>query len=260
MDSRSLTAPAIHARHCGPRRAPLHLRRRAKALRTEISLCDWVPGAHPCIIRLLPSPLTRRYSYTAVFFAIVAVCIYLEFPFSYTMSYPRFTQGLRSPFDTTSVRRDSVTSEMATRPSSSKMLRIQNLLNPEMPSTQPKRSTSPPPTPASIANNSTAASTPCPDTPQTPESKGKKPAKDDTAFVRGCPQGDIKFEPFECGTYSTILTASENAELKEQHVRFQLYPSGGETGLIREFPKHIPYASAKKGFFVKTGREAFEGA
>lgn len=37
MDSRSLTAPAIHARHCGPWRAPLHLRRRAKALRTEIS-------------------------------------------------------------------------------------------------------------------------------------------------------------------------------------------------------------------------------
>lgn len=175
------------------------------------------------------------------------------------MSSSHLTQGFPSPPSSTPVRRDSVTSEVTAGPSSSKMLRIQNLLNPEMPDNQPKRSTSPPPTPASIANNSTLASTPCPDTPQTPASKGKKPAKDGTAFVRGCPQGEVKFEPFECDTSSNVLTANENAELKEQHKRFQLFPSGGESGLIREFPKHIPYASEKKGFFTKTGREAFEG-
>ncbi|KAM0718800.1 hypothetical protein Q7P37_005871 [Cladosporium fusiforme] len=168
------------------------------------------------------------------------------------------TRVFPSPSRSTPVRRDSVISEVATGSPSSKMLRIQNLLNPEVPDNRLQRSISPPPTPASIANNSTVTSTPCPETPQTPASKGKKPAKDGGAFVRGCPQGNVKFEPVECNTYSHALTVGENAELKEQHRRFQLFPSGGEAGLIREFPKHIPYASDKKGFFEKTGREAFE--
>lgn len=65
-------------------------------------------------------------------------------------------------------------------------------------------------------------------------------------FVRAHPKGTVRFRPFEDG-----LDAATRRYIEE----FQIYPFGN----IEEFCRHIPYASGKKDFFEKTGRESFEG-
>ncbi|CAK7197420.1 hypothetical protein SEUCBS139899_000067 [Sporothrix eucalyptigena] len=64
-------------------------------------------------------------------------------------------------------------------------------------------------------------------------------------FVRALPKGIVRFRPFEEGLDATA---------RESIKKFQLYPHGN----IEEFCRHIPYASGKKDFFEKTGRESFE--
>lgn len=65
-------------------------------------------------------------------------------------------------------------------------------------------------------------------------------------FIRAHPKGTIRFQPFE---------DCLDARLTESVKKFQIYPAGR----IKEFCRHIPYASGKKDFFEKTGRESFEG-
>ncbi|KAL1901318.1 hypothetical protein Sste5346_001723 [Sporothrix stenoceras] len=64
-------------------------------------------------------------------------------------------------------------------------------------------------------------------------------------FVRAHPKGAVRFRPFEEGLDNVSRRCIEE---------FQIYPFGS----IEEFCRHIPYASGKKDFFEKTGRESFE--
>lgn len=65
-------------------------------------------------------------------------------------------------------------------------------------------------------------------------------------FIRAHPKGAVRFRPFEEGLDDVTRRYIEE---------FQIYPFGS----IEEFCRHIPYASGKKDFFEKTGRESFEG-
>ncbi|CAK7215812.1 hypothetical protein SCUCBS95973_002605 [Sporothrix curviconia] len=64
-------------------------------------------------------------------------------------------------------------------------------------------------------------------------------------FVRAHPKGIIRFRPFDVELDATARHAIG---------KFRVYPAGH----IEEFCRHIPYASGKKDFFEKTGRESFE--
>ncbi|CAK7235200.1 hypothetical protein SBRCBS47491_009211 [Sporothrix bragantina] len=64
-------------------------------------------------------------------------------------------------------------------------------------------------------------------------------------FVPAHPKGIIRFRPFDNGLDATA---------RESIKKFQIYPAGH----IEDFCRHIPYASGKKDFFEKTGRESFE--
>ncbi|KAJ5206430.1 hypothetical protein N7491_002953 [Penicillium cf. griseofulvum] len=98
------------------------------------------------------------------------------------------------------------------------MLSIQSLLNP-----QPERR-SPYPFPA-------------------PREKRQKMAKDAPIFRRGKIQGKCRYPPCE----------DRDAELEKAHRELSLRPLGN----IADYPRHIPYASDKKTFQEKTGRDSF---
>ncbi|KAJ5374488.1 hypothetical protein N7517_006494 [Penicillium concentricum] len=97
------------------------------------------------------------------------------------------------------------------------MLSIKSLLNP-----QPERR-SPYPFPA--------------------REKRQKMAKDAPIFRRGKIQGECRYPPCE----------ERDAELEKAHREFSLRPLGN----IADYPRHIPYASDKKTFQGKTGRDSF---
>ncbi|KAJ5779845.1 hypothetical protein N7457_007565 [Penicillium paradoxum] len=68
-------------------------------------------------------------------------------------------------------------------------------------------------------------------------------AKDALIFRPGKVQGVCRYPPHE----------ERDAELEKIHRHFSLHPMG----LIRDYPRHIPYASDKKTFQEKTGRDSF---
>ncbi|OQO10064.1 hypothetical protein B0A48_04420 [Cryoendolithus antarcticus] len=140
------------------------------------------------------------------------------------------------------------------------MLTINALLNPEISECRETICTSQPLTPAPTTEPSTPASTPQSATFSAATSARRpKLTKDAAVFARGAPQGQVKYDTFECTSESICLTHSQQEELTQQHERFYVFPSGqGDAGLIREYVRHIPYSSEKKCFFDKTGREAFE--
>lgn len=151
------------------------------------------------------------------------------------------------------------------------MIKIQSLLNPiPDPQRLPSFSLlSRPPTPA-YTNQSTPSPAPAPSTPytpMTPNSSGVRPklAKDAPSFYRGPVKGDVNYAPYECSERPSCLTSSEKHDLRDQHNRFRISPSGGvcstsnQDGLIVDYVQHIPYNSEKKSFFGKTGRDGFEG-
>lgn len=70
-------------------------------------------------------------------------------------------------------------------------------------------------------------------------------SKNAANFAQGKIKGEIRFKPCEI----------QDAEIKNQHEIFQVYPMGR----ITESCRHIPYNSEKKSFLEKTGRESFEG-
>ncbi|CAI7573286.1 unnamed protein product [Penicillium glandicola] len=99
------------------------------------------------------------------------------------------------------------------------MLSIKSLLNP-----QPERRSPYPPFPAL-------------------REKRQKMAKDAPIFRRGKIQGECRYPPCE----------ERDAELEKAHRELSLRPMGN----IADYPRHIPYASDKKTFQEKTGRDSF---
>ena len=70
--------------------------------------------------------------------------------------------------------------------------------------------------------------------------------KDAAVFnTRSRPKGDVNYLPHE---------RLDEASLRLVR-RFEVFP----LGRIKEYCRHIPYNSGKKDFYVKTGRESFEG-
>lgn len=129
-------------------------------------------------------------------------------------------------------------------------MKIQDLLNsPSSPSSRSDEGQSPSTSPYSPAGTSpsTSTSTSPSSSPSTPPPKKIKLVKDAPVFNSDAqPRGAINFPPYE---------ADEGSELAAQHERFCVQPKGR----IAEFVRHIPYASDKKGFSEKTGREGFDG-
>ncbi|GAB7366208.1 hypothetical protein MBLNU230_g7768t1 [Neophaeotheca triangularis] len=146
---------------------------------------------------------------------------------------------------------------------SSKMLKIQSLLNP---STHDNlvhtnlHSASPPPTPAYTVESASQSPSPHATSKPTPSpSKRQKLVKDAAVFVRGAVKGAVNYPPFECTEDAICLTKDQHAEMAAQHQHFEVFPSGqGSQGHIGDYVRHIPYSSEKKSFFGKTGREAFD--
>ncbi|CAI7632491.1 unnamed protein product [Penicillium palitans] len=80
--------------------------------------------------------------------------------------------------------------------------------------------------------------------PSFPASREKrKMAKDAPVFRRGKIQGECRYPPCE----------ERDAELEKAHRELSLRPMGN----IADYPRHIPYASDKKTFQEKTGRDSF---
>lgn len=74
----------------------------------------------------------------------------------------------------------------------------------------------------------------------------QKMSKDTAVFnTKSRPKGAVNFHPYE---------RLDDASLRQVR-KFQVYP----LGRIQEYCRHIPYNSGKKDFYVKTGRESFEG-
>jgi hypothetical protein len=170
---------------------------------------------------------------------------------------PTSQQAPPSPISPYRPRRDSVTSELATNHTNMNMLRINNLLNPMDSNRETDTSPSLASTPIYRANDFTPTPTPGPGTPLTPASrKRQRNGKDNTAAKRTAPKGVVNYKSHEA--YSNVVCADpeQRTEIIKQHYNFKIAAEG--RGLIGEFPKHIPYASGKKDFYDKTGRDAFE--
>lgn len=75
--------------------------------------------------------------------------------------------------------------------------------------------------------------------------KPRKVPKDAPIFLPGKIQGQCRFPPCE----------DRDEELAKIHKDFKLRPMGN----IADFPRQIPYASDKKTFQQKTGRDSFNG-
>ena len=162
-----------------------------------------------------------------------------------------------SPVSPPRLRRDSVTSEQAAKSTNINMLRINNLLNPMNPNNQNDGYTSLRTTPAYTANDTSLTPTPGPETPLTPAStRRQKNAKGKAVTRRAAPKGVVRYRSYECNSNVICADSALRQEIIDQHCRFQVSFEGD--GLISDYPKHIPYASDKKDFRNKTGRDAFE--
>lgn len=153
--------------------------------------------------------------------------------------------------------------EMCSDVSTTKMLKIDSLLNPfkaesRLPCEIPSKSV--PPTPVGIQSTSTTSS-PRTRSPRTPlPAKRQKLIKDNAVYHRGTPKEPVNYLPFECTEVSPCLSKQDQEELARQHEIFKVSPSGrGDEGFIADYQRHIPYSSEKKSFFGKTNRDAFEG-
>jgi hypothetical protein len=171
---------------------------------------------------------------------------------------PKSQQALLSPSGPQHLRRDSVTSEQTAKPVNTKMLQIKNLLNPMNTSRETNAPASLASTPAYTVNDFTPTTTPGPETPLTPASaRRQKTGKDHvTSAKRAAPKGVVNYKSYGCNSSTVCADPALRTEIINQHANFKLAAEGN--GLISDYPKHIPYASGKKDFYDKTGREAFE--
>lgn len=187
---------------------------------------------------------------------------FLEHPFPllfHTMSQTSTPQqAMLPPVSTPQHRRDSVTSEKLAKPVNTHMLRINNLLNPmDNSNNQADGPASLRTTPAYSVNDSTSTPTPSPDTTLTPPStKRQKNGKGKSVAKRAMPKSVVNYRPYECNENIICADTALRKEIINQHRYFQV--SVESEGLIRDYPKHIPYTSDKKDFHNKTGRDAFE--
>ncbi|KAJ8113410.1 hypothetical protein OPT61_g4456 [Boeremia exigua] len=77
--------------------------------------------------------------------------------------------------------------------------------------------------------------------------KRQKLAKDAPVFAEGTPTvGHVNYPPYDAGS---------DRDLQAKHREFHVFPLGE---IHKKGVRHIPYASDKKDFLEKTGREAFE--
>jgi hypothetical protein len=77
----------------------------------------------------------------------------------------------------------------------------------------------------------------------------QKLAKDAPVFSEGTKiVGHINYPPHEAGN---------DHDLHARHREFHVFPLGE---ILKKGVRHIPYASDKKDFLNKTGRDAFEGS
>ena len=180
------------------------------------------------------------------------------------MASSESSESSSTPMQTT--REDSVTPpDYKPKDLHSKMFSIQSILNPSAPSNaqasprhgQDGHSLTPVSTSPALTTSSIARS----GTPGTPSSaRGKKAGKDNVLFNRGPLTGEAKYLPFELSDQAISLSAADRKDLVQQHNRFRIKPSeeDGE-GQIRSFTRYIPYSSDKKNFFLKTGKDGFNG-
>lgn len=172
---------------------------------------------------------------------------------------PTPRQALRSPLSPPLLRRDSVTSEQAARPVNTQMLRIKNLLNPMDPNKQADASASLRATPAYTVNDYTPTPTPGPDTPLIPASaKRQKNGKGKAVAQPAATKGLVRYRSYECNSDIVCPDPTLRNEIIIEHHRFQVSAGEDIDGLISDFARNIPYASSKKDFHEKTGREGFE--
>jgi len=176
---------------------------------------------------------------------------------------PTPRQVLPSSSTPQSNRRDSVTSELVAKPANVNMLKINNILNPVAADDDASRAATPADTAAYTATPTSATTpTPCPDTPLTPAStKQQKNGKDNGVVPSARPKSPVNYRAHELSSYTHYYDSEFRNELAAQHKAFRICTAGnGGHGLIGDFPKHVPYSSEKKGFYSKTGRDAFEGS
>jgi hypothetical protein len=85
-----------------------------------------------------------------------------------------------------------------------------------------------------------------------PPTTAPRPAKDAPLFTTtpSPTNGSVNYPPYERYTPSTTTD-----HLLSELSRFEIFPLGS---IATHGVRHIPYASAKKGFFERTGRESFE--
>lgn len=142
------------------------------------------------------------------------------------------------------------------------MMNINSLLNPPPSPNRlpPCSSFNPTPSPSHHSEAYTAPTTPSTRILLSPMASPRpRLPKDAAIFTLSATNGQVNYAPYECTERHAVLSPDERHELKQQHRRFRLFPSGGEERLIGEYVRRVPYNSDKKGFsFGKTGREGFE--
>lgn len=70
----------------------------------------------------------------------------------------------------------------------------------------------------------------------------------------------VNYPPHELHDQAICLRKDDVNELYRQHQLFKIKPSTTDgSGLIGENTRYIPYASEKKNFLTKTGRNGFNG-
>ena len=85
-------------------------------------------------------------------------------------------------------------------------------------------------------------------TSRTTGARRQKLAKDAPVFSEGTKiVGHVNYPPHEAGN---------DHDLHARHREFRVFPLGE---IVKKGVRHIPYASDKKDFLNKTGRDAFEG-
>lgn len=117
------------------------------------------------------------------------------------------------------------------------IMNIQYLLN--SPSSSSRQNRSAEPQRALPAQHNTA---------QGAGTRKQKLAKDAPVFSEGTKIiGHVNYPPHEAGN---------DHDLHAHHREFRVFPLGE---IVKKGARHIPYASDKKDFLNKTGRDAFEG-
>ena len=122
-------------------------------------------------------------------------------------------------------------------------MKINDLLNPETDSRLRRRSAQPASRPITYSDESSDF-TPDPLTTRKPKVKA---AKDAVPFEEGPTRGTVRYPPYQVIDEHTL----------RRMAKFIVQPNNPND--IALYPYRFPYASGKKEFLMKTGRDGFEG-